>query len=336
MKIIISVVISTIIISLLFTILLLSLWRSNKIVDIITKYKSKELNRKLDENFRNKKEQQKKEFNNQKQEFQKELQEQERKVNQLEKQWMNEAIEETNKLRNRLNQDIEEETQKYKEQRTAEAKQIVNDNVDKLKKTYENQVNTIQKDLEEKRNSLSEEKESIENQLKDLRSKEQAAINARIREYEEQNKEDFYKIQISSEDISEIEELKKVLPKIKNELPLRKAIYDMYYREPVKDLTNRLTNGRKISGIYKITHMPSGKCYVGKTVDIANRIKQHTKAGLGASNTTKKKLYTEMLQEGIENFKYEMIEEVDRTKLKERENYWMKYFGAKIYGYSTN
>jgi hypothetical protein len=43
-----------------------------------------------------------------------------------------------------------------------------------------------------------------------------------------------------------------------------------------------------------------------------------------------------MLQEGIENFKYEMIEEVDRTKLKERENYWMKYFGAKIYGYSTN
>ena len=37
---------------------------------------------------------------------------------------------------------------------------------------------------------------------------------------------------------------------------------------------------------------------------------------------------------GVENFTFEIIEEVERSKLNERESYWQEYFHAKDFGYS--
>jgi hypothetical protein len=42
-----------------------------------------------------------------------------------------------------------------------------------------------------------------------------------------------------------------------------------------------------------------------------------------------------MSKEGIENFTFELIEEVsDRLKLDEREDYWQDFYKAKEFGYS--
>ena len=41
-----------------------------------------------------------------------------------------------------------------------------------------------------------------------------------------------------------------------------------------------------------------------------------------------------MLEEGIENFTFEIVEEVDRSLLNDREDYWQNYFHAKDFGYS--
>jgi hypothetical protein len=41
-----------------------------------------------------------------------------------------------------------------------------------------------------------------------------------------------------------------------------------------------------------------------------------------------------MLEYGVENFTFEIIEEVEANKLNEREDYWQEYFHAKDYGYS--
>ena len=48
---------------------------------------------------------------------------------------------------------------------------------------------------------------------------------------------------------------------------------------------------------------------------------------------TRNKLYPAMLSIGVENFRFEVIEECDRSKLNEREDYWQDYFHAKDYGY---
>jgi group I intron endonuclease len=75
-------------------------------------------------------------------------------------------------------------------------------------------------------------------------------------------------------------------------------------------------------------------CYVGQAVDIANRWKQHIKRGIGAEAPTKNKLYPAMINYGVENFKFEIIQECPTNLLNEREKYWQDAFKAKEFGYS--
>ena len=87
-------------------------------------------------------------------------------------------------------------------------------------------------------------------------------------------------------------------------------------------------------GIYKITEMESGKCYVGQSVDLSSRFKQHIKRGIGAETPTKNKLYPAMLSIGPENFTFEVVEECEKNQLDEREDYYQQFFHAIDYGYS--
>ena len=41
-----------------------------------------------------------------------------------------------------------------------------------------------------------------------------------------------------------------------------------------------------------------------------------------------------MLEFGVENFSFELIEECDKEALNEREQYWQEFYGAKEFGYS--
>lgn len=68
--------------------------------------------------------------------------------------------------------------------------------------------------------------------------------------------------------------------------------------------------------------------------NIADRWKQHIKRGIGAEAPTRNKLYPAMLEIGVENFTFEIVEECDRSKLNEREDYWQEFFHAKDFGYS--
>ena len=88
------------------------------------------------------------------------------------------------------------------------------------------------------------------------------------------------------------------------------------------------------TGIYKITDLESGRCYVGQAANIADRWKQHIKRGVGAEAPTRNKLYPAMEEFGVENFSFEVVEECDRSQLDEREDYWQEYFKAKEFGYS--
>jgi group I intron endonuclease len=93
--------------------------------------------------------------------------------------------------------------------------------------------------------------------------------------------------------------------------------------------------GNKVkTGIYKITNLENGMCYVGQAANIADRWKQHIKRGIGAEPLTRNKLYPAMLSIGVENFSFEIIEECDRSKLNELEDYWQDFYKAKEFGYS--
>lgn len=167
-----------------------------------------------------------------------------------------------------------------------------------------------------------------------MQSKVDAAVAANKRQFEEENQKDFYRLIIAEEDLKEISKIREIISYLRNPEPLNKVIYKYYYEKPYNDLIGRVLGSKIHTGIYKITNLNNGLCYVGQAVNIADRWRQHIKRGLGAEAPTQNKLYPAMLKEGVENFSFELIEDCDRTKLNEREDYWQEYFKAKEFGYS--
>lgn len=182
--------------------------------------------------------------------------------------------------------------------------------------------------------NLQYEKVRLETSIADARSIADAAIAANKRAYEIQQQNNFYKLNLTENDLSEIEKLKDIIPYLRDPEALNKVIWKIYYEKPYTDLIGRVVGTGIKTGIYKITNTTNQMCYVGQAVNIAERWKQHIKRGIGAETPTKNKLYPAMLKDGVENFTFELIEECDRSLLNDREDYWQEYFKAKEFGYS--
>ena len=174
----------------------------------------------------------------------------------------------------------------------------------------------------------------LENKFNSLLIATNAAVAAAKRAEEIRQQADYYKIQLSELDLEEIRILKNIAPYLRDQEPLNKVIWKVYYEKPTTDLIGRVVGAGVHTGIYKITNLDNQKCYVGQAVNIADRWKQHIKRGLGAETPTKNKLYPAMIALGVENFSFEIIEECSRERLDEREDYWQEYFKAKEFGYS--
>ena len=198
------------------------------------------------------------------------------------------------------------------------------------KTILEDCVSSFQQQITAKQNELSE----VDKKLSDLTAKLTSAVEAAKRAEELRVKQDFYRLQLSQADIDEIARLREVTPYLRDSEPLNKVIWKVYYEKPYTDLIGRVVGTGVHTGIYKITNIANQMCYIGQAANIADRWKQHIKRGIGAETPTRNKLYPAMLELGVENFTFEIVEEVERSKLNEREDYWQEYFHAKDFGYS--
>lgn len=198
------------------------------------------------------------------------------------------------------------------------------------KTILEDCVSSFQQQITAKQNELSE----VNKKLSDLTAKLTSAVEAAKRAEELRVKQDFYRLQLSQADIDEIARLREVIPYLRDSEPLNKVIWKVYYEKPYTDLIGRVVGTGVHTGIYKITNIANQMCYIGQAANIADRWKQHIKRGVGAETPTRNKLYPAMLELGVENFTFEIVEEVERSKLNDREDYWQEYFHAKDFGYS--
>lgn len=202
------------------------------------------------------------------------------------------------------------------------AKDLVQDYLDKEQES----IQKIKK--------LNEKIQFEESQLEDLRHKVEAAVAYNKRNEENKNKTDFYKLNLTQDDLDEIYELRKIISHFRNPEPVNKVIWKTYYEKPYTDLVGRVIGSGVHCGIYKITNLQNNMCYVGQSTNIAERWKQHIKRGLGADTPTHNKLYPIMQAVGVENFSFEIIEECTKSQLNDREDYWQDFFKAKEFGYS--
>ena len=87
-----------------------------------------------------------------------------------------------------------------------------------------------------------------------------------------------------------------------------------------------------IIGIYKITS-PSGKIYIGQSVNIKNRWNQYRllyKTIMGPM------LFNSFKKYGVENHIFEVIEECILEQLNEREEFWILFYNSQNKGLNLN
>lgn len=221
------------------------------------------------------------------------------------------------------------------EQKKAKMIEDLNTEIELRKEQNKQLKIELAKWIEEEKLAAQLEVESIQEWIEDWRSKQNAVVESYKKLDELKNKDSHHRIVLSDDEEMELLELNKAIRKLKNPLPFRKAVYDIYYKPKINELVLRVIGQRKVCGIYKIIHVDSGRTYVGQSVDIGNRWKQHAKRGAGADVLTANKLYPAMIEFGLESFHFEIVEEIEDTnKLNEAEKYWQDYFKAQEFGYS--
>ena len=77
-------------------------------------------------------------------------------------------------------------------------------------------------------------------------------------------------------------------------------------------------------------------CYIGQAKNIRERFREHLKCGLGIDTPAASKLYQAMLQEGIDNFTFELLEECAAANLNEKESFYIDLYNSYDYGYNSN
>lgn len=76
-------------------------------------------------------------------------------------------------------------------------------------------------------------------------------------------------------------------------------------------------------GIYKITS-PSGKVYVGQSVDVQERFAQYR----GGHCKNQPKIFRSLNKYGIDNHTFEIIEECLEVQLNDKEIHWIAYYNS--------
>jgi len=177
--------------------------------------------------------------------------------------------------------------------------------------------------------------EIIKNELEKMRSTRAAAIEAQKKERQIQEQLDFYCIRPSEDELYDIHILEKIKYKLHQPRILCMLIWSTYFQKPMTSLCNNILGVKEKCGIYKITNQTNGLCYIGQSVDIAKRWKDHAKCGLGIDTPVKNKLYKAMQEDGLENFSWELLEECSKEDLNEKEKFYINLYQADTFGYNS-
>lgn len=77
-------------------------------------------------------------------------------------------------------------------------------------------------------------------------------------------------------------------------------------------------------GIYKIVNIVNNKVYIGQSIDIEKRWGEHKRNAFNKNtHIYNYPLYRAIRKYGLDNFKFEVIEETDQTNLTEEEQYFI-------------
>ena len=174
--------------------------------------------------------------------------------------------------------------------------------------------------------------EQLQEEINDYTAKQAAINEAIMRQRAIDEQQDFYRICLAPETANDVSVLNIARQNLKKPEIIDKIIYDNYISKPVLEMVKRVLQNTTCSGIYKITCLKTGEIYIGKSTDIKSRWQQHCKSAFNCGTIAHSLLHTKMKQHGIEQFTFEVVEQVPKDQLSEREKFYINFYQTKETG----
>lgn len=234
------------------------------------------------------------------------------------------TFKELNQLENNLNK-LTSQNEEIAENAYANYVKVLEQNYASIEGDYDGRVARLKNDLT-----------IIQNELDNLKATRAAAHEALLKEQEVKENKDNYRLIVPEVEKRDIKLLNSVKKELINERPVNMIIWQTYYSKKANDLCARVLGTKNVTGIYKITEISTGRCYIGQSKNIKDRFREHMKCGLGIDTPNGNKLYQAMLDSSIEDFTFELIEECCAKDLDEKERYFISLYQSYDYGFNSN
>ncbi len=212
--------------------------------------------------------------------------------------------------------------------------EVLSKQYDEKDDEFQEMSNKLDKAYAALQDKITAEIDTQKAELEKIRATRTALIQAQVKEKEIQENKDFYCLIPSENDKDDIRRLERIKNDLHNPRILSMLIWQTFFQKQMTTLCNNVLGTKAVTGIYKITNLNTNMCYIGQAVDVATRWKDHAKCGLGIDTPQGNKLYAAMLDEGIWNFSWELLEACDRQLLDEKEKYYIGIYQSKDYGYN--
>ena len=271
-------------------------------------------------------------------------QQQEQYKQKLEKEVHNLQIDRNNLINSEIKkrQQINQDTLLFKQQQERELnrnfqkeKKLLQLKLQEVNNKTEKQIEIIHQDLNNIRQSAAQQKQQIQNEIEKMRASLSAGVQARLRDLEKKDKLNFYKLSINDADLSDVKKLQNLKASFHKPVVLSKLIWTQYFQKQMTELCDRVLGKKVVCGIYKITTLNTEQCYIGQSVNIADRWKQHCKCGLGIEASATNTLYNSMQKDGVWNFTFELLEQCPKELLNEKEKFWIQMYQSNNFGYNA-
>ena len=253
-----------------------------------------------------------------------------------------------NKYREELNKKTEDLNVYFEHQKNTRQSEI-DTNFERLWREKEENLNTkyikfereeLEKEhkfKQEVQNNIDAAKKSQDNILADTLYQQQRyeALLAPLRQYEmEQQERLFYTIQVPDEYKDDINFLvTTVSQKVQHPDIINKLVWAEYVKPYIEGTFKRVGIEDK-PGIYKITNIDSGKCYIGKSTNVKKRITDHFKSSIGIKTIADQAVHHEIWKTGFWNWAIEIVIYCEKEQLNELEKYYIDFFKSNTFGYN--
>ena len=212
---------------------------------------------------------------------------------------------------------------------------------EKSRQLLQHKIDGYNAEVEKERKHAEEVKEEINQNL--LEALQEASFQhekfesllAPLQQYEKDRMAKlFYTIQVPDEYKDDIDYLLiNVAPKIQHPDIVNKLVWTEYVKPYIDETFKRVGIEAK-PGIYKITNIEDGKCYIGKSTDIKKRLADHFKSSIGITSIADQAVHHAILKQGFWNWAIEPIIYCEKDKLNELEKYYIEFFKSQEFGYN--